>query len=221
MATRWRWRCLIKPFRFFWLLGLLLAACTGEAVTSPQTAPAGQTTRAAVQPPAGCTLEPLLVPTLLPDPPGYALPDKSIGLHVTGRAQEIDPQSYRLKVTGLVEQPLELTLDELRCMPRVSGDPLLVCEGYFTDQADWTGVSMKQVLDLAGLQPEATSITLVSADGYLVTLSMLEALNEGNILAYEVNGQTLPVLHGFPLRAVLPMTNGNNWVKWLVEIRVE
>ena len=215
------WRCLIKHLLISVLFCLFLSACAGQTgrtveITEPP-APEIPTEQAI----AVCELEPLVVPTPLSEFPGYALLDKSIGLHVTGNAQEIDPVSYRLKVTGLVDHPLELTMDDLRCLPRVTGDPLLVCEGYFSDQADWTGVSMKQVLDLAGIQPEAASITLVSADGYSVNLSLLEALNEDNILAYEVNGKTLPILHGFPLRAVLPLTDGNDWVKWLVEIRVE
>lgn len=170
---------------------------------------------------ASCDLEPLIVPTPLAVTPGYTMRDGSIGLHVTGNAQEIDPESYRLKISGLVDNPLELTINELRCMPQISDDPILVCEGYFTDKATWTGVSLSYVLDLAGLQPEAKSVILISADGYRVTLSMMEAKNERNMLAYQVNGQTLPILHGFPLRAVIPLSDGNDWIKWLVEIQVE
>jgi len=229
--TRLNWKCLISRIFVVLTVFLLLAGCTPQAgittiptgtlaVNTPGPVTTGSTSgddSAA----ASCALEPLVVPTMPAEIPGYAQLDSSIGLHITGNAQEIDPQSYRLKVSGLVDNPLELMIDELRCMPQVSDDPLLVCEGYFTDKATWSGVALSYVLDLAGVQPEADGITLVSADGYQVSLSLTEAKDKRNILAYEVNGETLPILHGFPLRAVIPMDNGNMWVKWLVEIQVE
>ena len=60
-----------------------------------------------------------------------------------------------------------------------------------------------------------------AADGYSITLSLDEALKPENFLAYEWMGQPLPVLHGFPVRAVIPGRDGNAWVKWLLEIVVE
>jgi DMSO/TMAO reductase YedYZ molybdopterin-dependent catalytic subunit len=62
---------------------------------------------------------------------------------------------------------------------------------------------------------------MISADGYWVFLSLEDALRRDSFLAYELMGEPLPVLHGFPLRAVIPAKNGNLWVKWLQEIVVE
>jgi len=168
-----------------------------------------------------CSPEPYTVPTVPASIPPYAQLDKSIGLHVTGRHQVIDPSTYRLRVTGKVNNPLELTYDQIRCLPRVSVDPLLVCPGYFEDQATWTGVRLSDILRMAESQPDATSLVLVSADQYKVQLSLNEVQEGESILAYEVNNQILPVLHGFPLRAVFPGVNGNDWIKWLVEIQVK
>jgi DMSO/TMAO reductase YedYZ molybdopterin-dependent catalytic subunit len=141
-------------------------------------------------------------------------------LHVTGLPQWIDLATYRLKVTGLVDHPLSLSYDELRCLPNVTDNPDLVCPGVFTDYATWTGVPIGDVLALAGVQPEATDLTLISADGYEVSLPLEIASADKNFLAYEVNGKPLSIQHGFPLRAVFPEMWGSYWLKWLVEIRI-
>jgi sulfite dehydrogenase len=74
---------------------------------------------------------------------------------------------------------------------------------------------------MAGVQPDAERIRMAGADGYSSMLSLDEALQPENFLAYELEGEPLPVLHGFPLRAVIPAHIGAFWVKWLVEIKVE
>lgn len=165
-----------------------------------------------------------LIPVTQPPWPAQTLApnefDPEAGLHMTGKPQEIDLATYRLKVTGLLNHPLSLTYDELRCMPRVTDNPDLICYGVFIDYATWTGLSLEYILGLAGVQPEATQLNLVSADGYEVHIPLEKALDPQNFLAYQVNGETMPVLHGFPLRAVFPSMGGSYWLKWLVEIRI-
>jgi len=170
--------------------------------------------------PGACQLRPVTQP---PQPVKTFYPnelDAEFGLHVTGRPQWIDIETYRLKVTGLVDQQLSLTYDDIRCMPKVSDRPELVCPGVFTDDATWSGVPIKYILDLAGVQKEASEISFVSADGYQVKIPLETAPPDKNFLAYEVNGKILPVEHGFPLRAVFPSMWGSYWLKWLVEIRI-
>jgi DMSO/TMAO reductase YedYZ molybdopterin-dependent catalytic subunit len=75
-------------------------------------------------------------------------------------------------------------------------------------------------LELAGVAEDATGIKLVGADGYWASVPMDMALSESSFLAYEWEGEPLPVLHGFPLRAAFPSLPGNKWVKWLVRIEV-
>ena len=167
-----------------------------------------------------CQLNPVTQPPL---PDKTFMPnelDRENGLHITGISQLVDLATYRLKVTGLVDHPLSLTYDDLRCMPNVTDSPELVCLGVFTDRATWTGVPIKYILDLAGIQQGATKLTLVSADGYEVNLPIKTASADDNFLAFEVNGKTLPVQHGFPLRAVFPSMWGSYWLKWLVEMRI-
>jgi DMSO/TMAO reductase YedYZ molybdopterin-dependent catalytic subunit len=152
--------------------------------------------------------------------PGYTELDPATGLHVTGKAQVIDLGSYRLEVTGKVNQPLSLSYDDLRCMPSIEATPTLICPGFFEDAATWAGASLKNVLELADVQEGVTGIRLKSADGYSSAVSISVALSEKNFLAYEWEGEPVPILHGFPIRAVFPELNGNSWVKWLVKIEV-
>ena len=93
--------------------------------------------------------------------------------------------------------------------------------GVFEDVGTWSGVPLKYILGLAGVQSTAKVIRLVAADKYESQIYLQDALKVGNFLAYEMKGQPLPVLHGFPLRAVFPGMTGNRWVKGLLEIRVE
>ena len=189
--------------------GALAASPTAPSPT-PQLAAAG----------SPCGLLPIVIPTPAPDP-GYTQLDPSTGLHMTGKVQLVDLDTYRLRVTGKVDRPLELTYEEIRCLPKVQASPILVCPGFFEDEATWAGTPIAEVLALAGVQPEAQRLELVSADGYTTSLSLESALDRANFLAYEWDGEPLPRLHGFPLRVVIPDAQGNQWTKWLVEIRVQ
>ncbi len=168
-----------------------------------------------------CSLSPITVPKLPDKIPGYTELDPDTGLHVTGTAQRIDLESYVLEITGKVTQPLTLKFDDLRCLPKITSRPTLTCPGFFEDTATWSGASLEYVLNLAAVQEAATHIRLVSADGYATLVEMKEALSGDNYLAYEWEGKPIPVLHGFPVRAVFPGSNGNRWVKWLVRIEVQ
>lgn len=199
-----------RTFAVVALLSLLLVqACGGTGtVTSTTSLTTG-------------TLQPITVPTLPAEIPGYTELDPATGLHMTGTPQVIDLATYRLGVTGKVDNPLSLTYDELRMMPKVTATPELVCEGYFVDKATWSGVPLETILHMAGIQPEAERVGLKSADGYVARLDLADALDPQSFLAYELMGEPIPVLHGFPVRAVIPGQNGNYWVKWLTEVVVE
>jgi DMSO/TMAO reductase YedYZ molybdopterin-dependent catalytic subunit len=201
----------MRNISFFILLLLLLSACT--ASFSPQVE--------RVVP--DCDLPPIKVPKMPAVIPENMALDRETGLHMTGTPQKIDLKGYRFLVTGLVEKPLSLQYDELRCLPKVTAAPPLKCTGIFEDWVDtatWSGVTIADVLNLAHPLPEAKSISMISADGYKVTIDLETALKPENYLAYELEGQPLPVLHGFPLRSVFPAKEGSHWVKWLVEINV-
>jgi DMSO/TMAO reductase YedYZ molybdopterin-dependent catalytic subunit len=197
------------------LTSLLVAAFLGCTVGTPR-ATAAATTSADTGKPG-----PIVVPTMPEYVPDYLHVDPDNGLHMTGTPTVVDFAAYRLVVSGKVNKTLSLTYDELRLMPKMTSSPVLVCPGYFVDNATWSGVSLKGILDMAGVQTGATKVSMKSADGYMSSITLAEAMAPENYLAYELAGKTLPVLQGFPLRAVIPAKNGNVWVKWLLEIVVE
>jgi DMSO/TMAO reductase YedYZ molybdopterin-dependent catalytic subunit len=172
-----------------------------------------------------CAPPPVVVATLPAILPGEADIDPSTSLHTTGDVQVIDPEAYRLEVVGKVRRPLSLTYDDLRCLPHQEIHCTLVCPGFFEDEATWGGAPLRIVLDMAGVRGDATELRLYSQDRYHATVPLtavlLSAASQSDaLLAYELEGQTLPPLHGFPLRAVFPDLDGNVWVKWLVKIDV-
>ena len=200
---------------------LLLVNCTARTTPSPTPTQTPVTPSPEEAEPTLCSLPPVIAPTPPAVIPGYTELDETTNLHVTGTMQEIDLTDYRLVVTGTVANPLSLTYDELRCMPKREVRTLLVCPGFFQDDATWAGVPLDYILDMAEVLPEATAIILRGADGYSTRLG-LDVVRDGNrhILAYEWEGEPLPVLHGFPVRGVFPEQQGNKWVKWLLKIEV-
>ncbi len=200
-----------------WLVMLVLAG--GCAVADSGSGGSLSTSTVTVTP-AECPPPPITAPTLPEQIPGYTEVDPDTGLHVTGTPIEVDLTTYRLAITGLVEQPLSLTYDDLRCLPIVEAAPELVCPGYFVDVATWAGAPLWEVLELAGVSDAATSLRLIADDGYSQQIELSEDVLAAAFLAYELEGETLPVLHGFPVRFVWPGHSGNDWVKWLVGIEV-
>lgn len=211
---------MIKYIKILTLLLLFLVACSPtqnapEIDTSMQKTVELETSQ--VSP---CGLPPITIPTLPDEIPGYAQLDKTTGLHVTGKPIKIDFSSYRLSVTGLVENPISFTYDELRCLPKVTTAPNLACRGFFDDVANKSGALIYDILQQAKPLAEATRVIMISADGYQADISLGVAMDQESFLAYELEGQPLPILHGFPLRAVIPSREGLYWVKWLVELKV-
>lgn len=167
-----------------------------------------------------CALPTVVAPTPPAVIPGVAELDPSTGLHVTGKAQTINLANYRLEIDGMVDYPLKLSYDDLRCMPKIEVRTTIVCKGNFEDTAVWAGASLQYILELAGVQPQAENIRLIGADGYSPSVSLTDAMSGRSFLAYEWEKQPVPILHGFPVRAAFPGLLGANWVKWLIKIEV-
>jgi DMSO/TMAO reductase YedYZ molybdopterin-dependent catalytic subunit len=142
-------------------------------------------------------------------------------LHETGfYRQEVDINNYRLTIGGLVDRPISLTYETIMQYPMTTATALLICPEVFVDNAKWTGVSVAILLAESGIKPEATGVTFYALDGYHISLSLKEALNDGVFLAYAVNDQILPKAHGYPLRLVATGEYGASWLKWVERIEV-
>jgi len=139
------------------------------------------------------------------------------------RPPKVDGSAWRLKVEGLVDRPLALSLDEIRSRPRQTQAITLSCisnpvGGDLISTSFWTGTPFKAVLDEAGLKPGVREISIESADGFYESVPLEEALDPRTLLVYEMNGETLPADHGFPLRIFIPGHFGMKQPKWIVRL---
>ncbi len=159
---------------------------------------------------------------------------------------QIDPTSWRLRIGGRLRTPMELTLDDIRALPRRTLPVTLECAGNergllsprpvsvpwlgeAIGTAEWTGTPLRPLLQEAGLDSEAIEVVFHGADRgiqgdeeqtYARSLSVSEATRAEVLLAYEMNGRPLEPQHGSPLRLVVPGWYGMTSVKWLTAIEV-
>src|ERR1700720_3118873 len=158
---------------------------------------------------------------------------------------EIDVTKFRLAVRGHVNQSQSLSLDDLMALPRVELVAVNQCSGnsrgYFQPRvtggqwshgamgnARWTGVRLKDVLDRAGVKAGALAVRFNGLDepvvdgapDYMKSLDIDHARDGEVTIAYQMNGEQLPLLNGFPLRLVVPGWYSTYWVKMLKEIEV-
>src|SRR3990172_908826 len=130
----------------------------------------------------------------------------------------VDVQHWRLIVDGFVERTLALTYAQLEPLAHEEVTATLDCTGgWYTTQV-WRGISIAQLLNLAGVQPAARSVTVEAATGYGRRFSIEQA--RGYVLASHVAGRPLDHGHGFPLRLVAVDHRGFDWVKWVSRVRV-
>jgi hypothetical protein len=137
-----------------------------------------------------------------------------------GPTPQFNASTYTLKIDGLVKQPFELNYTEIKSLPNVSEDVTLECVTGPSDRANWTGVTLKSLLDRAQANDTVIDVIFFCADGYSTSLTIGEASDPGVILAYGMNGVTLPADHGFPLRLVVPNNWGYKWAKWVTHIQL-
>ncbi len=138
----------------------------------------------------------------------------------------VDEQRWRLNITGLVEKPLALTLEDLRRYEPMHQFITLSCisnpvGGDLIGTTCWTGVSLQRLLPDLGLKPAATHLKIRSVDMFfeVVSLDAIEA-DERIMLAYAWDGVPLKREHGFPLRIYIPDIHGMKQPKWIESIEV-
>jgi sulfane dehydrogenase subunit SoxC len=154
-----------------------------------------------------------------------------------GGVPTIDPEQHRLMLHGLVDKPLIFTMDDIRRFPSQTRIHFLECSGNPTYKkpfgktasdlvgllscAEWTGVSLKLVLQEAGLQTGAKWVVAEGADSAALTRSIpIEKCLDDAMLVYSQNGERLRPQQGYPVRLLLPGFEGNMNVKWLRRLHV-
>lgn len=130
--------------------------------------------------------------------------------------------TWRLRVDGLVSKPLSLSVNELRSMPSRTQITAHSCERGWTAIAEWTGVQLARVLELAGPHREAKYVVIHCTDGWYDSyrLDEFEALHPQTILAWGMNGGDLPVRHGAPIRLRIERQLGWKSVKFVERLQL-
>jgi DMSO/TMAO reductase YedYZ molybdopterin-dependent catalytic subunit len=141
---------------------------------------------------------------------------------ISGHMPDFDPATWRLKIGGLVGQPLSLTYDQLRALPRAEQITTFHCvTGWSVKNVHWAGVRIHDVLASAQPQSSAQALQFVSMEQpYVDYLTVRQASLPDVMLAYEMDGKPLPREHGAPVRLVIPEMYGYKNVKWLAEINL-
>ncbi len=177
---------------------------------------------------------------------GAITPNRLFFVRNNSVSLNLDAEDWRLTVEGdAVSEPLELTYADIRALPSRTLTSYLECAGNHramfgvmngqeasgtqwmtgaVSNGEWVGAQLHDVLTLAGIQPNAVSVLLVGLDvespeeGFRYVLPVEKAMDPDTLLAYVLNGETLPRDHGFPVRALVPGWVGSANVKWLGRI---
>jgi sulfane dehydrogenase subunit SoxC len=151
----------------------------------------------------------------------------------------IQPDAWRLQVTGMVNCPAAMSLRQLRELPKVELEAFIKCAGFPHDHtiatrnvsnAVWGGVRLSEILKQADVRegasfiwafaPDHGSYADFSADCYIKDIPLIRAMADDVLLSYDLNGEPLAPEHGFPVRLLVPGYYGTNSVKWLSRIEV-
>jgi DMSO/TMAO reductase YedYZ molybdopterin-dependent catalytic subunit len=156
-------------------------------------------------------------------------------------APKVDAASWRLKVEGAVDKPIELSLDQIKSRPKRELVATLECSGNGASasfmgaigNAHWAGTSLADLLKECGVRPQAVEAAFWGADSgkekirekeyeqnFARSLSISDAMRDDILLAWEMDGQPLAADHGAPLRLIVPGWYGIAWVKWLTRIEL-
>lgn len=141
---------------------------------------------------------------------------------VTGSLPDRAPSDYRLRVGGLVDRPLTLTLDDLQAMTAVTVVRDFQCvTGWRVRNVTWKGVRVRDLLEAAGARSAGGAVIVRSFDGrYTESLTLAQARRDDVLVAYQLEGRLLPREHGGPARLYAAPMYGYKSCKWLEAIEV-
>jgi DMSO/TMAO reductase YedYZ molybdopterin-dependent catalytic subunit len=138
---------------------------------------------------------------------------------------QVNPVTWKLKINGMVDKPFTLSYDDILSMPLVERDITMTCVsnevgGPYVGTARWLGIPLKTLMNRAGINPEADQLFATSADGFTTSTPTRIALDGRDaMVVVGMNGEPLPIAHGFPARMIVPGLYGYvSGCKWLTSI---
>jgi DMSO/TMAO reductase YedYZ molybdopterin-dependent catalytic subunit len=134
--------------------------------------------------------------------------------------QYVNITTYRLEVTGLVDEPKNYTYDEVLSHQKYSKIVDLHCTEGWSATVLWEGVLLKDLFDDVKVKPEANTVIFYAVDGYTTSLPLDYVLKNNIILADKINNVTLVPERGYPFELVAENKLGYKWIKWVTKIEL-
>jgi DMSO/TMAO reductase YedYZ molybdopterin-dependent catalytic subunit len=138
---------------------------------------------------------------------------------------QVNPATWKLKINGMVDKPFALSYDDILSMPLRERDITMTCVsnevgGPYVGTARWLGIPLKTLMQRAGIHPEADQLFGISADGFTTSTPTRIALDGRDaMVVVGMNGEPLPIAHGFPARMIVPGLYGYvSACKWLTSV---
>ncbi len=155
---------------------------------------------------------------LIPEFPASAIEPQALLINTFDFTPKIDPEKFFLKVDGDIKRPLRLSMAEIEKMPLTSMTIRHICVEGWSAIVQWAGIRLRDIVSLAKPSADVRYINFKSADGYYESWDIASALHPQTILAYQKNGQPLPVENGAPLRLASPIKLGYKQSKWITQV---
>ena len=135
--------------------------------------------------------------------------------------QYINQSTYTLTITGLVNKTLEFSYnDVINGFQKYQKVITLHCIEGWSVKILWEGFLLKDLLNEAGISPDAVNVIFHAYDGYSTSLPLNYILEKNILIAYKMNGLTLPLERGFPFELVAESKYGYKWIKWITAIEL-
>jgi len=135
--------------------------------------------------------------------------------------QHVNMSTYRLTITGLVNKTVEYSYDDVvNGFQKYQKVITLHCVEGWSVKILWEGFLLKDLLNEAGIDPQAAVVIFYAYDGYSTSLPLDFLLNNNILIAYKMNGLILPPERGFPFQLVAESKYGYKWIKWITEIEL-
>ncbi len=226
----WRRRSLLQAGGAL-AIGSVVAGAVGRYLLERQATPVGPdgipTAPQPVSLPAGADIATTdltaggLAPIVIPNDDFYRIDTAFV-------VPTVDRDSWTLKVTGLVDREVTLTYEQLVALPIIEQFVTIACVsnevgGNLVGNAKWTGVALREVLSIAGVQASADQLVGHSVDGFTAGMPVEWVMDESRIpmIAVGMNDQPLPRPHGYPARLIIPGLYGYvSATKWLSELEL-
>lgn len=155
---------------------------------------------------------------LAPEFPTSAIEPDTLLINTFDSTPQLDPATFRLTVDGEVNNPLKLSMAEIQGMPLTSMIIRHVCVEGWAAIVQWGGVRLRDIIRLAQPKADVRYVYFKSADGYYESWDLASSVHPQTLMAYQKNGEPLPIENGAPLRLASPIKLGYKQSKWVTHI---